>query len=47
MSGYMENIIGHRGVIDKNVSMIQKPFPPKELAAKVRDVLNRAVSRKE
>lgn len=39
MSGYTANIIVHRGVIDKNVSMLQKPFSKKELSAKVREVL--------
>jgi PAS domain S-box-containing protein len=40
MSGYTDNVIAHRGVIDKGVNFIQKPFPVKVLAAKVREVLN-------
>ena len=44
MSGYTANVIMHRGVLDKGVFMIQKPFSKKELAAKVREVLTRAVS---
>jgi CheY-like chemotaxis protein len=39
MSGYTANIIAHRGVIDKDVTMIQKPFSKKELSAKIREVL--------
>ncbi len=39
MSGYTANIILHRGVLDKDVFMVQKPFSKKELAAKVREVL--------
>ncbi len=39
MSGYTANIIVHRGVLDKDVFMIQKPFSKKELSAKVREVL--------
>lgn len=39
MSGYTANIILHRGILDKDVSMIQKPFSKKELSAKVREVL--------
>jgi signal transduction histidine kinase len=44
MSGYTANIILHRGILDKDVSMIQKPFSKKELSAKVREVLT-AVNR--
>jgi signal transduction histidine kinase/CheY-like chemotaxis protein len=39
MSGYTANIILHKGVLDRDVSMIQKPFSKKELSAKVREVL--------
>jgi len=42
MSGYTANIILHRGVLDKDVSMIQKPFSKKELSAKISEVLNKA-----
>ncbi|HEY1240046.1 MAG TPA: PAS domain S-box protein [Bryobacteraceae bacterium] len=39
MSGYTENAIAHRGVIDREVNYIQKPFTPESLAEKVREVL--------
>ena len=39
MSGYTENVIASRGVLDQGVNFIQKPFAPKNLAAKVREVL--------
>ncbi len=39
MSGYTANVIMHRGILDKGVFMIQKPFAKMELAAKVREVL--------
>ncbi|EKD35974.1 MAG: hypothetical protein ACD_75C01699G0004 [uncultured bacterium] len=39
MSGYTANVIIHRGVLDENVFLLQKPFTTKELAAKVRAVL--------
>jgi PAS domain S-box-containing protein len=41
MSGYTANVIAHRGVLDKGVQFIQKPFSTKGLAAKVRGVLKR------
>ncbi len=43
MSGYTANIVAHRGVIDKDVTMIQKPFSKKELSAKIREVLTKSV----
>jgi len=39
MSGYTENVIASRGVLDQGVNFIQKPFAPRNLAAKVREVL--------
>jgi CheY-like chemotaxis protein len=41
MSGYTANVIAHHGVLDKGVSMIQKPFSLRDLATKVRDALNK------
>jgi len=39
MSGYTANVIAHHGVLDAGVNFIQKPFAIKELATKVREVL--------
>ena len=41
MSGYTANVIAHRGVLDAGVHFIQKPFSRQQLAAKVRQVLDR------
>jgi PAS domain S-box-containing protein len=40
MSGYTADVIAHHSVIDEGMSFIQKPFSTKELAAKVREVLD-------
>lgn len=40
MSGYTENIIAHRGVLDKGCLFIQKPFSSQGLAAKVRESID-------
>jgi CheY-like chemotaxis protein len=39
MSGYTENAIAHRGILDPGVDYIQKPFTPESLAEKVQEVL--------
>ncbi|MGD9950843.1 MAG: PAS domain S-box protein, partial [Desulfobulbus sp.] len=39
MSGYTENVIASRGVLDADVQFIQKPFTPKALVAKVQEVV--------
>ena len=41
MSGYTANVIAHRGVLDEGVSFIPKPLSIKDLAVKVREVLDR------
>ena len=42
MSGYTTNVIAHHGVLDEKVAFIQKPFSMKELAEKVREILDTA-----
>jgi DNA-binding response OmpR family regulator len=32
-------VIAHRGVLDRGVALLHKPFSTEELAAKVRDTL--------
>ena len=40
MSGYTANVIAQHGVLEEGVNFIQKPFSHRELAAKVREVLD-------
>ena len=40
MSGYTADVIAHRGVLEKGAKFIQKPFSTKDLAVKVRSVLD-------
>ncbi len=40
MSGYTEDAIAHHGILEKGIDFIPKPFRPKELARKVRQVLD-------
>jgi PAS domain S-box-containing protein len=40
MSGYTADVIVHRGVLNEGVNFIQKPFSMKDLAVKVREVLD-------
>jgi len=37
---YTADLIAHAGVLDKGMHFIQKPFSRKDLAAKVREVLD-------
>jgi len=43
MSGYTDNVIAQGGVLEAGVSFLQKPFSPRALAAKVREVLDTPV----
>ncbi len=40
MSGYTADVIAHHGVLDSGVDFIQKPFDLKDLATKIRNVLD-------
>jgi PAS domain S-box-containing protein len=40
MSGYTDDVIAHRGVLEEGVHFIQKPFSPQGLSAKVREALD-------
>jgi CheY-like chemotaxis protein len=40
MSGYTENVIGHNGMLDDGVRLLQKPFTLRDLKSKVREVLD-------
>jgi CheY-like chemotaxis protein len=44
MSGYTANVIVHRGVLDEDVFLLQKPFTSRELAVKVKEALTAGVS---
>jgi len=41
-SGYTDDVIAHRGVLDRNVAYIPKPYTADELAEKVLEVLRTA-----
>jgi len=40
MSGYTENVIGHNGMLDVGVRLLQKPFNLRDLKSTVREVLD-------
>ncbi len=40
MSGYTADVIAHQGVLDEKVHFIQKPFSLRDLAVKIREVLD-------
>lgn len=42
MSGYTDNVVVQHGILEPGLSFIQKPFTPRDLARKVRDVLDQA-----
>jgi CheY-like chemotaxis protein len=41
MSGYADNMIIHRGILEEGIQFIQKPFTLESLARKVREVLDK------
>lgn len=41
MSGYTANVIAHHGILDKNIHFIAKPFNLRDLAAKLREVIEK------
>ncbi|MBM9520517.1 PAS domain S-box protein [Desulforhopalus vacuolatus] len=40
MSGYTANVIAHHGVLDEGIYFISKPFSPKDIALKIREILD-------
>ncbi|HJZ64122.1 MAG TPA: PAS domain S-box protein [Candidatus Acidoferrum sp.] len=43
MSGYTDNVIAQGGVLEEGLAFLQKPFTPRTLTQKVREVLDAAV----
>ena len=41
MSGYMDDSLGDHGLSSERVDFLQKPFSPRVLASKVREILDR------
>jgi PAS domain S-box-containing protein len=44
MSGYATDVLAPRGVVERGMAFLPKPFSPNELAAKVREVLGQSLS---
>lgn len=45
VSGYSDNDIGHHGVLDAEVELLEKPFSPQTLAQKIREMLGEPAER--
>ncbi len=43
MSGYTSNVIAHHNILDRGVNFIEKPFTPRMLALRVREILDKKV----
>jgi DNA-binding response OmpR family regulator len=41
LSGYTEEVVYRKGVLDKGLSFISKPVAPREILIKIREVLDR------
>jgi len=39
MSGYTDNVIAHRGILDPGILFLQKPFTTRDLLSRVREAL--------
>ena len=39
-TGYAENAVVHNGMLDQDVTLLSKPYPPAKLLEKVRDILD-------
>jgi two-component system cell cycle sensor histidine kinase/response regulator CckA len=39
-SGYAEDVIVHHGILDAGIAFLQKPFTPRALTTKLREILN-------
>lgn len=44
ISGYTDDVVAHHGVLDEGVELVPKPFSPRQLAARIREVLDRRES---
>jgi PAS domain S-box-containing protein len=47
MSGYTENVVGHNGMLDAGVRLLQKPFNLRDLKRIVREVLDSTLTPQE
>jgi PAS domain S-box-containing protein len=47
ISGYTDDALGQHGALDRGIALLQKPFTPEALAAKVREVLDQTRERNE
>ncbi len=47
ISGYTENVIGHNGMLDEGIHLLQKPFNLRDLKSVVREVLDESPNLEE